>query len=348
MQVLEERKAAVLRAVVQDYIRTAEPVGSGTIARRYRLGVSSATIRNELAALEDLGYLVQPHTSAGRIPTDFGYRFYVDCLPRRLVLSRAHRRALAAFFEEAPADVEEVLHGTALLLSRLTGYAALAVAPRPARSRVLRAELVMVGPVAMLLVVGDTGRVDKHVLEVGEEPRPEAVERVSATLVERFEGLTYGGAAERAAGLAAASAEPAERALLEAVAAGFRRLREDPGSEHVFVGGVANLADEESFSGPDAVRGMVAALEEPEALLGILDWPRWPMDPGEVTVRIGHENPVEALREASVVVAWYWGPTGPTGAVAVVGPTRMAYPAAMSATQVVAGRLSALMESLAG
>ncbi len=138
---LDRRKASVLRAVVTDYIRTAEPVGSGAIAHRYPFGVSPATIRNELAALEEMGYLSHPHTSAGRIPTDLGYRFYVDTLPRRPTLSETQRRAIASFFGQLQPDVEEMLRRTASLLSRVTRYAAIAVAPPPAATTVARARI---------------------------------------------------------------------------------------------------------------------------------------------------------------------------------------------------------------
>src|SRR5215218_8294757 len=141
---LGSRKTEVLRAVVEVFVRTGEPVGSETIAEHAGLGVSSATIRNELAALEELGYLTHPHTSAGRIPTDAGYRKYVDSLPRGK-LRDTQRRAIAGFFAETMLDLEDVLKGTTQLLSRLTQYAGLAVPPRGSDEVVLRTELLEVG-----------------------------------------------------------------------------------------------------------------------------------------------------------------------------------------------------------
>ena len=139
---LGDRKAVVLRVLVEEYVRTGEPVGSETIAERTALGVSSATIRNEMAALEELGYLSHPHTSAGRIPTDLGYRYYVDSLPAGGKLRDTQRLAISEFYAEAMLDMEEILKGTTQLLSRLTQYAGLAVAPSAADERVLRVELV--------------------------------------------------------------------------------------------------------------------------------------------------------------------------------------------------------------
>src|SRR3712207_3971563 len=158
---LAARKVAVLRAVVEEYVRSGEPVGSETIAERSGLGVSSATIRNELAAIEELGYLTQPHTSAGRIPTDAGYRKYVDSLPPGGKLRDAQRRAIAGFFAETMVDLEEVLRGTTHLLSKVTQYAGLAVPPSGSDELVLRTELIEVGNALMFLVIGQHGRVDK-------------------------------------------------------------------------------------------------------------------------------------------------------------------------------------------
>src|SRR4026209_1264850 len=168
---LGTRKAAVLHAVVEEYVRTGEPVGSETIAERSGLGVSSATIRNEMAALEELGFLTHPHTSAGRIPTDTAYRHYVDTLPHGVRLRETHRRAIAGYFAEAIMDLEEVLKGSVQLLSRLTQYAGLAVPPGAAEEPIVRLELIDMGPTVMILAVGQHGRVDKRVID-----RPDVVD----------------------------------------------------------------------------------------------------------------------------------------------------------------------------
>ncbi|HEX6261845.1 MAG TPA: heat-inducible transcriptional repressor HrcA [Actinomycetota bacterium] len=340
---IEERKAAVLRAVVRDHIRTGEPVGSKTIVSRYGLGVSAATIRNELAMLEDLGYLTQPHTSAGRIPTDLGYRFYVDSLPETVALPRTLQDQIETFFGPPAGDVDEVLHGTASLLSRLTGYAAVAVTPRATSSRVLRTELVPVGSSVMLLIVSDTGRVDKRMLEVGHEPDERIVERASRMLSERLVGLSYDEAARRAAALIREMADE-ERRLVRDVASAIRHMGDASGE--IYLGGVANIADEAAFESPDTLREMVGALEEGSAVLEILRAASGAID--DVTVRIGRENTLRAMAEASVVLAWYGPRSRPVGAIAVVGPTRMEYPKAISSTRVVAGHLSDLLRGLAG
>jgi heat-inducible transcriptional repressor len=162
---LGTRKMEVLRAVVEEYVRTGEPVGSETVAECSDLGVSSATIRNELSALEELGFLSHPHTSAGRIPTDAGYRKYVDALPPGGRMRDTQRRAIAGFFAETMLDLEDVLKGTTQLLSRVTQYAGLAVPPSGSNEQVLRTELIELGNGLMLLVVGQRGRVDKAMID---------------------------------------------------------------------------------------------------------------------------------------------------------------------------------------
>src|SRR6266545_8205938 len=187
---LTDRKADILRALVRHYIRTGEPVGSESLAGATGLRVSSATIRNELASLEELGYLTQPHPSAGRVPTDLAYRRYVDLLPTRTKLREPERRAIVGFFDEALADVDEILRGTTQLLSRLTRYASLALAPTPAEGTIVRAELIGLGTTALLLVIFDTGRVEKRQLDLPAEVVDRDLDAWSRTMSEQFRGAS--------------------------------------------------------------------------------------------------------------------------------------------------------------
>jgi len=341
---LPPRTAAVLRAVVTHYIRTAEPVGSSAIAGRYRLRVSPATVRGEMASLEDAGYLTHPHTSAGRIPTDHGYRFYVDSLPARATLPEAHRRAIAAFFGEPPPDVEDVFERTASLLSRLTRYAAIAVAPVLDASRVARADLVEVGGGWLLVAVSDTGRVDKRPLTLPDALGRDEAEALAETVSRTVTGRSYDEASARIDALAS-RAEGEERRALEALAVAFRDLAGGGAPEHVFVGGVGNIAADAAFERRETLRRLFEALEEREAIYRFL---RAAAGSGDVVVRIGAEHPLSAMHEASTVVAAYRSRDRLAGTIAVIGPTRMEYPTAMSAVQMVAFRLSGLIETLAG
>jgi heat-inducible transcriptional repressor len=336
------RKVAVLRAVVEEYVRSGEPVGSETIAENSKLGVSSATIRNELAALEELGYLSHPHTSAGRIPTDRGYRLYVDTLPVGGRLREQQRRAIVSYFAEAMLDLEEVLKGSVQLLSRLTQYAGLAVPPSALEEPVMRLELIDMGPTVMVLAVGQHGRVDKRVIDRPASLPPESLHKTERRL-SALRGKTYADAQARLLQVAA-EAPSDERSLLLEVAETLRAAQQDEGSAHVVVGGVSNLADEASQWRRETVRRLFEALEREHEMLQVLR--EVAGGPEDVTVTIGAEHPTTGQWEASIVTAPFGNLDSPLGTIGVVGPTRMDYLSAMASVRAVARRLSELATEL--
>jgi heat-inducible transcriptional repressor len=339
---LGARKATVLHAVIEEFIRTGEPVGSETVSEVYGLNVSSATIRGEMAALEELGYLSHPHTSAGRIPTHLGYRQLVDSLPQRSFLREAQRRAIARFFERAARDLEEVLVGATRLLSQLTQYAGLAVPPLSSEDRIVRAELIEVGSSLLLLVVGQHGRVYKALVPRAEDPEARVVEAASRRL-EAVSDLTLSAAAEHL-GNAALEAPADQRELLSFIADAFAELHRRGAAEHVLVEGVGNLAIEVATWRRDTVRVLFDALEqESEVLRVLLD-----TSPAEsdVAVTIGSEHPMTGMWDAAIVAAPYRVGTTPLGTIGVVGPTRMDYLTAVSAVRAVSRRLSELATAL--
>ncbi len=339
---LTERKAAILRALVTVYIRTGEPVGSEAIAQASGLGVSSATIRNELVSLEEMGYLMQPHTSAGRAPTDLAYRYYVDLLPARPRLRDPERKAIVHFFDEALANVDEILRGTTQLLSRLTRYASLAIAPSPRQMEIARAELVNLGTGTMLLVIFDTGQVEKRMIDLPPGATEEDAERVSRSLSEAFRGKNIP-ASRVVADERSRSGGGPERSMFRRVAEALASMEETAEAEHVVVGGVANIAAEETFHRRETLRQVYEALERESAILRLL---REAAATPLVSVMIGRENPVPEMWEASVIAAPYMAGHGSVGTIGVVGPTRMDYAAAISAVRAVADRLSAAVEAL--
>src|SRR5262249_23754543 len=230
---LGQRKSAVLHAVVEEYVRTGEPVGSETLVERSGLGVASATIRNEMAALEELGFLQHPHTSAGRIPTDLGYRHYVDALPARGRLKDVQRRAIAAHFAEAILDLEEVLKGSVLLLSRLTQYAGLAVPPGASEEHLVRLEVIDMGPSLMVLAVGQHGRVEKEVVDRPDHWSADAFQDAERKLG-MLHGRTYTDAQAKLLELAATVGAD-EHDLLLIVADVLRLATRGAGASHVVV-----------------------------------------------------------------------------------------------------------------
>ncbi len=339
---LGRRKAAVLRAVVEEYVRTGEPVGSETIADRAGLGVSSATIRNEMAALEELGFLTHPHTSAGRIPTDLGYRFYVDSLPAGGRLRDTQRRAIAGFFAEAILDLEDVLKGSVQLLSRLTQYAGLAVPPSASEEPIVRIELIDMGPTAMVLVVGQHGRVDKRVIDRPGEAGGAALAHAEERLAP-LRGLTYGEAQARLLRLAAEGPRDQHDLMLH-VAETLRVSSEPEHATHVVVGGAANLADEAQHWRRETVRRLFEALERESEMLRVLQDVRSAHD--DLSVTIGTEHPATGEWDASLVTAPFRAGDATLGTIGVVGPTRMDYLSAMASVRAVAKRLSELTTEL--
>jgi heat-inducible transcriptional repressor len=341
---LSERKAAILRDLVHLYIRTGEPVGSEALAAFSRLGVSSATIRNELSTLEEMGYLTQPHPSAGRQPTELGYRSFVNMLPAKSRLRDQERLAIVHFFDEALADVDEILKGTTHLLSRLTRYASLALAPSIRESTIARAELIQVGSGTLLLVVFEDGRVEKRLVDVPATASDEVVDRMSKALLELFTGKSLGDAATAATERLESMAED-ERTILTNVTEALGSIGEAHLEDHVFLGGMANIAAEQAFQSRETLREMLEAIERESGILRLL---REAATSPAVSVTIGSENPVTGIWEASVVAAPYDAGGRTLGTIGVVGPLRMDYAAAISAVRAVADRLSAAVAALGG
>jgi heat-inducible transcriptional repressor len=338
---LGTRKVEVLRAVVEEFVRTGEPVGSETIAEHAGLGVSSATIRNELAALEELGYLSHPHTSAGRIPTDAGYRKYVDALPSGGRMRDAQRRAIAGFFAETMLDLEDVLKGTTQLLSRVTQYAGLAVPPSGSNEIVVRTELIELGSGLLLLVVGQRGAVDKAMIDRPAELDAEGLAALERALTDRVQDRTI--AEARAEVLkAAAGAGQAEREIFAAAADVFGGMQAGAGVHHVLIGGVANLADEAAHWRRETVRRLFEALEHESEMLELMR----DVTTEDVNVTIGAEHPHTGEWEASIVSAPFGSRGTQLGAVGVVGPTAMDYVGVMASVRAVARRLSELATEL--
>jgi heat-inducible transcriptional repressor len=339
---LGPRKSAVLCAIVEQYVRTGEPVSSESIADHTGLGVSSATIRNEMAALEELGYLTHPHTSAGRIPTDTGYRHFVDSLPAGGRLREAQRRLIAGYFAEAIVDLEEVLKGSVQLLSRLTQYAGLAVPSSAVEEPIVRVEMIDMGPTLMILAVGQHGRVDKQVID-----KPEGVDATALRDADRrlraLHGLNYLDAQATLLQLAAEGGA-AHRDLLLHVVETLRVATQGERSAHMVVGGVSNLADEAQQMRRETLRRLFETLEREQEMLEVLA----DVNPErrELNVTIGAEHPSTGQWEASLITAPFRTGDTTLGTIGIVGPTRMDYLSAMASVRAVAKRLSELATEL--
>jgi heat-inducible transcriptional repressor len=325
---LNARRAAILEAVVTEYIGTAEPVGSSHVASAPGVQVSPATVRSEMVALEREGYLVQPHTSAGRIPTDKGYRFFVDHLAAPGVLGPIQRRQVTQFFDQVHGEMETVLERATGLLTELTSYAAVVVGPTHETASIRSVQLVGLSPQhALLVVVLSDGAVEKRTIDLPEGTSDEALGRAGALLGAHLVGRTL---SEPWTGPSGGSREIDP--LMAVARAAFDSM-ESMESDQVFVGGSPRLA--ESFDAVETVRSVLGILEQQLVVVNLL---RDVLDRG-LSVAIGTEHGFEPLSSCAVVVAPVSLDGHDLGAVGLLGPTRMDYPRAMAAAHVVGERL---------
>ena len=326
---LDERKAAILRAVVEEYIDTAQPVGSAHVAGASGVDVSPATVRNEMAGLEADGYLRQPHTSAGRVPTEKGYRFFVDHLREPVRLPNRSVDEVREFFGRTHGEVEQMLAATSRLLSNLTNLTGVVVAPGPADAVVRSIQLVTLSATAALLVaVYSDGTVEKHTIEMPDGSGEERVAAATAHMSAHLAGTVRDAAPPVPATGDAATDDLVARSL--AVLGG----RPDDDPEHVFVGGTARMA--QAFDAIETVREVLAILEQQFVVVSLL---RDVIDRG-LHVAIGTETGMAPLAECALVVAPYDIEGERAGTIGVLGPTRMNYPQALAAVAVVSNRLS--------
>lgn len=338
----DDRRLQVLRAIVQDYVRTSEPVGSKTLLERHSLGVSAATVRNDMAALEDEGLITAPHTSAGRVPTDAGYRMFVDRLSSVKPLSVAERSAVSRFLEGA-VDLDDVMGRSVRLLSSLTSQVAVMQYPSLSRSSVRHVELVHLGgPRIMVVLIVTTGRVEQRVVDVGRE-----LDGDVDTLISGLRGIINGAVAGQV--LASAhlrldaaldSVNPADRDIATRVFAGLADAVDEQTEERLVLAGTANLARVGSDF-PTSLGEVLEALEEHVVLLKLMgSMAALAQGDDAVAVSIGTENPFSSLQTTSVVTTSY----GQAGGLGVVGPTRMDYPMAMASVRAVAHYVSTILD----
>jgi heat-inducible transcriptional repressor len=326
----DERRFAVLRAIVADYVSTHEPVGSKMIVDRYNLGVSSATVRNDMAVLEEDGLIVQPHTSAGRVPTDKGYRLFVDRLAQVKPLSGAERRAVQAFLDGA-IDLDDVLRRSVRLLAQLTRQVAVVQYPTLTRSTVRHLEIVQLTPARLMLVlITDSGRVEQRVVDLGEVLTDDDVATLRVMINGALAGRPLAAASVAVADLPETAPGELRDVVLTLATTLIETLVEHP-EERLLLGGTANLTRNVADF-PNSLRQVLEALEEQVVVLKLLASAQ---DPGTVTVRIGEENEAEEMRDTSVVSIGY-GSGMVLGGMGVVGPTRMDYPGSIAAVHAVA------------
>lgn len=340
---VSERGLDVLRAIVQDYVASREPVGSRTIVDRHTFGVSAATIRNDMAALEDDGLIVAPHTSSGRVPTDKGYRMFVDHLAEVRALTTAQRLAIRTFLEEG-ADLDDVLARTVRMLAQLTNGVALVQIPVVPRSYVRHVELVALSPSRLLVVlITDAGRVDQRVVELPQSEQDPLDDVALAELRARINSALVGRLiADVAPAVEALAAElpPAGRSAVERIGSALAATIDDRRQDRLLLAGTANLArTERDF--PGSILPVLEAIEEQVVLMRLFR--EMELDDRGVSVSIGRENPLVGLAETSILAGGYRSSAGEVARIGVLGPTRMDYSGNIAAVRAVARYLSKLL-----
>lgn len=350
------RRMLVLRAVVEDYIRSQEPVGSGSLTRNHHLGVSSATVRNDMAALEDEGYLIQPHTSAGRVPTQKGYRYFVDRLATVVPLSAAQRRGIDVFLSGS-VNLEDTLQHAARLLAQITGQIAVVASPSLAHSNLRRAELIRLGRGSVLVVViTDTGRVVQRTLHGSHQPDPDTLANLSDMINQQCHDLPLTQAAERCQLMADSNPEADAKSMLRILAAVFDEMATKEQTSGIYMAGTSQLTHSQAVSIGD-LAPLLDALEEQVVLMRLMKaQSELSRENNGVSVAIGTETQTPELVHASVVTSGYGHAhqtrsggddedlnDEPIAFVGSIGPTHMDYAATMSAVRAVASYLTSFL-----
>lgn len=340
---MDERKQQILLAIIKDYVNTAEPVGSRTISRKYKLGVSPATIRNEMSDLEEMGYIEQPHTSAGRIPSNLGYRYYVDCLMQREQLSAEEEGTIRRGYQNKVREVGEILNRTGRMMAQLTHYTALVQMPNFGRSAYKHVQIVLMAPSqAILIVVMDTGAVHHQMMTVSENITQQDLDQISSVLNAKLQGKTMDSI--RLNLIKEIYFELSKhRSILdlaiELMQDGITPVKEDK----IYLEGVFNILNQPEFHNVERVKVLLSLLEQENLLKDILDYPK---DSQGITIKIGKENNRQEIQDCSMVTATYQVGDKILGTIGVLGPTRMDYARVVTVVDCMSRNLSRTLDRI--
>ena len=318
---LNDRKKKILQLIIEDYISTAEPVGSRTIARKYDLGLSPATIRNEMSDLELLGYLEQPHTSAGRVPSAQAYRLYVDSLIEPGALTDNERALINGWLNERRRSLDEIFQSTAKILSRMTQNVSMVLANRDAGARFRYMKFLPLDEHhAILCIITDDGNVDNCVVEIPLGMRPEELEYLAGKVSRLLEGRELADISEELLAVVHSNISE-DKLLFTSLVQSIRRLRNKHMEQKVFLGGTKQLLNQPEFRDVERVRNLLGILEEERVVRDLL---KSGEDSG-LKITIGSENKFSGIQDCSMVQATYRLNGKIVGTMAVLGPTRMEY-----------------------
>jgi heat-inducible transcriptional repressor len=334
---LSARKKEILRAVVIDYVKVAQPVGSRTVARRYLVGLSPATIRNEMADLEEMGYLIQPHTSAGRIPSQKGYRFYVDELMEATDLPEGEKKTIKkAFHDRKLREIEDIIKYTSQLLSSLTNYTSLILGPRLKKSAFKKLQIMPVDAQRGLLVlVTDTGFVKNKLINLPQTLSASELSRIVSYLNSKLKGLTVNKITATLIGELRRDLYYHVKFLEDTFTLLEESLAED--ERRVFLGGTTNILNQPEFGDIEKVKALLTLFEQHSLLATLLARPVVGVE--GVVIKIGRENLLEEVRDCSLVMTTYCLGREVVGTIGLLGPTRMEYSKTVAVLQHVVNSL---------
>jgi heat-inducible transcriptional repressor len=343
---LDERKQKILLAIIKDYISTAEPVGSRTISKKYDLGVSPATIRNEMSDLEELGYIEQPHTSAGRIPSDRGYRYYVDCLMKKKELTKDEETTILSGFKTKVRDVAAVLQNTNKILSNITNYTTLVMGPHFNKSNLKYVQLVPFDHnKALLVVVTSNGIVENKMIDLPGSIDEADLQHISRVMNAKLQGLSLDDIKRSLVKEIYFELTKHRHVLNDAMDLVHQTLHLDQ-EEKVYLAGTLNILNQPEFREITKVKTLLSLLEQDNILKEILT-DNLTSETG-LSVKIGGENKVEGLQSCSTITATYQINGKTVGSVGVIGPTRMDYENAVSIVEFMTRHLSQMMKDFYG
>ena len=342
---IEERKKKILKAIIQEHIFTAKPIGSRTLAKSYDFDVSSATIRNEMADLEDMGYIKQPHTSAGRIPSDKGYRYYVDVLMDQEGATPSQlQNSLSKFYEEKE-GIQGIISGMVNMLSRLTKYTTMISEPELQKSKIKKLELIHIAKKTLLIVlITDTGIVNNKIIKLQQDLSPKQLKEISRYLFKRLQD-------QKLAQLDQEFLQQVGNDLMNRIDLSHRLFKmisnelnkiARPSDLRIFLGGTSYILDQPEFNDMKTLKKVLKILDHEENLRQLVQ--NLPND--DLEVKIGHENKLQGMQNCSIVCATYHLGDKAVGKIGVIGPTRMEYPRVISTVDVAADILGKIISKV--
>lgn len=344
---LDDRKLRILQAIIDDYIHTAEPVGSRTIAKKHELGLSSATIRNEMADLEEMGFLEQPHTSAGRVPSDKGYRLYVDQLMKLNELTENDIENIRNAMDIKINELSQIIRNASVVMSQITKYTSMAVTPHIKRSVLKAVQVVPIEPgKALVIVVTDSNIVHNNLVRIPEKTTPDFLIQVSNMLNDKLKGYTLemlkndllNGEAEQLTSL------PYD--LMKPIFDGIEDLIMLIDQPEIYLEGTTNIMNYPEFKEVQKVKEFLSLLDEKKLMSDILDFNHFKKN--DIIIQIGNENLIEGIKDCSIVTASYSVDDHVIGAIGIIGPTRMEYSKVVSSMNYIRNKISQEILKLLG